>query len=75
MILKNNPLAVRSSYIHIKKLALLMTGWLLRWVIFSNECALIVLIFLPKYINFIEIDVRKCVMRKPHKISQLVFSV
>ena len=36
-----------------------MTGWLLGWVIFSNECALIfsVLYFFP-YINFIEIDVK-----------------
>ena len=37
-----------------------MTGWLLGWGIFSNECALIfsVLYFFFPYINFTEIDVK-----------------
>ena len=57
-----------------------MTGWLLGWVIISNECALIVsALYFFLHINFTEIifteiDVKIC-HEKPHKISQMVLSL
>ena len=48
-----------------------MTGWLLGWVIFSNECALIVsaLYSFFVYINFTEIDMKSVSWGTPQYFS------